>query len=104
MVLVLQYHYKQNQNWELSLWEKFHILPKLKVNRAQQHIYYLEEEIIDFSGQLTGIVLAINFQLVQSKLYTPKYNENIEGGLSFKRYNKEARRFHGVFKKETEFY
>ena len=28
---------------------------------------------------------------------------NIERGLSFKRYNKAARHFHGVFKKETEF-
>ena len=29
-------------------------------------------------------------------------NGNIKGGLSSKRYNNEVRRFHGVFKKETD--
>ena len=42
---------------------------------------YLEEGIIDYSGQLsTGISLPINFDIVQWKIYTLKYNWNIEGG------------------------
>ena len=35
-------------------------------------------------------------------MFTPKYNGNIEGGLSSKRYNKTARCFNSVFKEETE--
>ena len=59
---------------------------------------------MDFSGQLgTGISLAINFDLVQWKIYAPKYNGNIEGGLSSKKYKKATRHFYGVFKKETDF-
>ena len=50
--------------------------------------------------KITGIGLIINFDL--AKIYIPKYNGNIEVGLSSKRYNIAARRFHGVFKKETE--
>ena len=33
--------------------------------------------------------LAINFNLEYGKIYTPKYNGNIESGLSSKRYNKK---------------
>ena len=52
---------------------------------------------IDFSGQLsTGINVA------QWKIYTPKYNGKIVGGLSSKRYNKATRYFHGVFKIQSE--
>ena len=58
---------------------------------------------MDFSGHLTtGINLAINFDLEQWKIYTPKYNGNIDGGLSSKRYNKAARCFHDVIKKSTK--
>ena len=46
---------------------------------------YLEEGTINFSGQLRiGIDLAIDFDLVLRRICTPKYNENIEGGLSSK--------------------
>ena len=64
---------------------------------------YLAEGTIDFPGQLSnGIGLAISFDIVQWKIYTLKYNWNIGGGLSPKRFNKAATRFQGVFKKETE--
>ena len=53
-----------------------------------------------FSGLLsTGIGLAIIFDSVWWKIYTPKYNGNLVRGLPSKRYNKTARRFDGVFKK-----
>ena len=58
---------------------------------------------MDFSDQLsTRIDLAINFGLAEWKIVTPKYNGRIEEGRSSKRYNKAAKRFHRVFKKETE--
>ena len=60
--------------------------------------------MIDFSGQIsTGIGRALDFDVVQWKIYTPKYNGNIEGGLPSKPYNKTAKRFRVIFKKETEF-
>ena len=44
---------------------------------------YLAERIIDLPGQLSiGIGLTMSFDLVQLKIYTPKYNGNIEGGPS----------------------
>ena len=46
---------------------------------------YLAEEIIDFPGELSiGIGLAINFDLVWWKIYTPKCNGNTEGGIIWK--------------------
>ena len=62
----------------------FHILPKLKAQRT-----------------LINRIL-INFDLVYWKIYTSKYNGNIEGGLSSKRENKVSRGFHGIFSKETK--
>ena len=47
---------------------------------------YLAEGIIGFSGHLsTGTGLAINLDLVQGKIYTPKCNGNIEIWLSYKK-------------------
>ena len=63
---------------------------------------YLAKRIINLSVELsTRIGLAINFDLVWWKVYTTKYNGNIKKGLLSKRYTEIARRFHGVFKKET---
>ena len=36
-------------------------------------------------------------------IYIRKYNGNIEGGLSSKKYNKALKHFHSVFKKKAEF-
>ena len=65
---------------------------------------YLEEREIAFFGHLsTGIDLQCHqFWPCIVKIHTPKYNGNIEGGLSSKRYNKAARCFNSVFKEETE--
>ena len=66
---------------------------------------YLAERIIDFFW----LVKHWNWSWHQfwpcTVNHTPKYNANIEGGLylSSKRYHKAARRFHGVYKKETKF-
>ena len=58
----------------------------------------MAEGIIDFSGQMnTGIGLPSILTL-----HSENYNGDIEGGLWFKRCNKAARCFHGVFKKDTE--
>ena len=78
-----------------------HILPKPK-KIGHGNIYTPGRGNRFFCQLSTVIGLAINFGLVQWKIYTPKYNGSIEGGLSSQRYNKTARRFYGALKKETE--
>ena len=52
-----------------------------EIGHSSRYIHSRENK--NFYGQLsTGIGLAINFDLVWWKIYTPKYNGNVlEGGL-----------------------
>ena len=69
----------------------FHILPKLKVSRT-------------YSNRcIPGTSRGNNWFFWSVKYWSWYCHRNIEDGLSSKRYNEAARRFHGVFKNETAF-